>query len=72
MSVPDGETNDTKKLFCTNAKMFIVLAMTQWTQLRYMKFAAKQLIRDKFLKDEFSESNQIYSTESQNLGQKLN
>ena len=37
--------------------------------LHYIKFANKQLMRQKFLKYEFSENNQRYSTNGKKLGQ---
>ena len=56
--VSDGLTDNLKMRFFAEINLLIVLVRLKCILLHYRKLPPKELIRHKFLKDEFSESNQ--------------
>ena len=66
-SVSEEPTNDIKTQFIVEINLFIVLVRVKCIRFHYTDFSPKQWIRHRFLKDEFSKSNQTYSTKSQKV-----
>ena len=69
MPVSEGPTNNKKTRFFAKFKLLVVLARIKCILLPYTTFPTKQWVRHEFLKNDFSESNQIYSTKKK-LGQR--
>ena len=51
--VSDGPTNDIKERFFVETNLFEALVLVKCMELHCIKIPPKQLIRHKFLKDEF-------------------
>ena len=66
----DGPINDRETRFLVKIKFLIVLMKVKNIQLHYTKIPSKEMIRQKFLRDEFSKRNQKSSTNWQKNGLK--
>ena len=74
MTFPDsnGSTKDVKTQHVVEVNFSVVLVKIKFILLHYTELLCKQLIRHKFLKDEFSEAARSNQQDDEKLGQKDN